>query len=397
MTPRAAVPDRTGAPVPGQISTSEASRTPDGSVYWDPSLLRTEFERLFYRNWLCVAREEQLAQPGDFLTRKIGPEGLVFVRGPGGTLRGFYNLCRHRGTRVVSEPDGQGKHSFVCPYHSWTYDLNGRLLAARHMERQPDFDRTDHGLIPVRVETWGGFVWTCLDATGPSLPESLGSFFDRFARFPLADLRLGARREYEVEANWKVLVENFSECYHCAPVHPNLNRLTPYLSGENDASFHPRDGRSLFAGGFMTFAKDYQSMTRSGYTRRPHLSGMTPEDLRRVYYYVVFPNMFFSLHPDYLMVHRCWPTSVSHSRVENEFYFPRAVVESTGFDPSDATDLWDEINRQDWTVCELAQEGTGSRAWKGGRYSDRETMVRDFDEFVAGELARAEPTRENRP
>jgi Rieske 2Fe-2S family protein len=357
-------------------------------VYWDPSLLATELEALFYRNWLCVAREEELAHPGDFLTRKIGTESVVFVREPGGSVRGFYNVCRHRGTRVVSEPDGTGRHSFVCPYHSWTYDLNGRLLAARHMDGQPEFDRADHGLLPVRVDSWGGFVWTCLDAEGPSLGASLGSFFDRFARFPLADLRRGARQEYEVEANWKVLVENFSECYHCAPVHPNLNRLTPYLSGENDASFHPKEGRSLFAGGFMTFTKDYQSMTRSGYTSRPMLPGTSPEDRRRVYYYVVFPNMFFSLHPDFLMVHRCWPTSVSHSRIENEFYFPRAVVESAGFDPSDATDLWDEINRQDWNVCELAQEGTGSRAWKGGRYSDRERMVRDFDAFVAEELAR---------
>jgi glycine betaine catabolism A len=365
------------------------SRTPEGAVYWDPSQLHVELEQLFYRHWLCVAREEQLPRPGDFITRKIGTESILFVREATGTVRGFYNLCRHRGTRVVIESEGKGKHSFVCPYHSWTYDLNGRLIGARHMEEQDDFDRADHGLVPVRVDTWGGFVWTCLDVDGPSLREELGTFFDRFARFPLADLRLGARKEYEVEANWKVLVENFSECYHCAPVHPNLNRLTPYLSGDNDASFHPKEGRSLFAGGYMTFAKDYQSMTRSGYTNRPLIPGITAEDQKRVYYYVVFPNMFFSLHPDYLMVHRCWPTSTSHSRVENEFYFPRETVEAPGFDPSDATDLWDEINRQDWAVCELAQEGTGSRAWTTGRYSDRESMVRDFDEFVFEELQRS--------
>jgi len=380
---------------PAEVATtrSSGSRTPDGAAYWDPARFRTELEQLFYRQWLCVAREQELAAPGDFLTRRIGRESLLFVREPGGIIRGFYNLCRHRGTRVVSESDGTGKHSFVCPYHSWTYDLNGRLLAARHMEEQEGFDRADYGLLPVRVDTWGGFVWTNLDPEAPPLRESLGTFFDRIARFPLADLRLGARKTYEVEANWKMLVENFSECYHCAPVHPNLNRLTPYLSGENDASFHPPEGRSLFAGGFMTFAKDYQSMTRSGYTSRPLLPGMTAEDRRRVYYYVVFPNMFFSLHPDYLMVHRCWPASTSHSRVENEFYFPREVAEAPGFDPSDATDLWDEINRQDWAICELAQEGTGSRAWTGGRYSDRETMVRDFDEFVLEELRRGrDPT-----
>jgi glycine betaine catabolism A len=376
-------------PAAGPVHRPEISRTPDGPVYWDPTVLRTELERFFYRNWLCIGREEQLPGPGDFFTRRIGRESVLVVRAPGGEVRGYYNLCRHRGTRVVVEESGRGAHSFICPYHSWSYDLQGRLISALHMNGQERFDRADYGLHPIRVDIWGGFVWANLEAEGPGLSESLGPFFARFERFPLADLRLGARKEYEVEANWKVLVENFSECYHCAPVHPNLNRITPYLSGANDASFHPAAGRSLFSGGFMTFAKDYQSMTRTGYTNRPRLPGMTPEDLQRVYYYVVFPNLFFSLHPDYLMIHRCWPASPTRSRVENEFYFPADTVAAPGFDPSDAVDLWDEINRQDWAVCELAQEGSGSRAWKGGRYSDKEELVRDFDEFVADELRRA--------
>jgi glycine betaine catabolism A len=381
------------APVPAGNREPSGSRTPDGTVYWDESQYRTELEQLFYRNWLCVAREGELAGPGDFLTRKVGAESLLFVREPDGAVRGFYNLCQHRGTRVVSEPEGKGRHSFVCPYHSWTYDLGGKLIGARHMEGQADFQRADHGLVPVRVDTWGGFIWTNLDAEGPSLRESLGTFFDRFARYPFAELRLGARQEYEVAANWKIVVENFSECYHCAPVHPDLNRITPYSSGENDAWFQAKEGRSLFAGGYMTFAKDYQSMTKSGYTSRPALPGATTEDRGRVYYYVVFPNLFFSIHPDYLMIHRCWPTSPGHSRIENEFYFAPETVAATGFDPSDATDLWDEINRQDWAVCELAQEGAASRMWHGGRYSDKETLVRDFDSFVFEELRRGPVAR----
>jgi glycine betaine catabolism A len=376
--------------------TFGATRTPDGQVYWDPGVLRTELDRFFYRRWLCVGRAEQIPERGDFFTRQVGRESVLFVREPGGSVRGFYNLCRHRGTRVVLEPEGKGAHSFICPYHSWSYDLNGRLIGALHMKGQEDFDRDDYGLHPIRVDSWGGFLWANLEPAGPDLRTSLGPFFSRFDRFPLAELRLGARREYEVEANWKVLVENFSECYHCAPVHPNLNRLTPYLSGDNDASFRSDGGASPFSGGYMQFAKDYQSMTRSGYTRRPRLPGITAEDARRVYYYVVFPNLFFSLHPDYLMIHRSWPVSPSHSRVENEFYFPQEVVSAPDFDPSDAVDLWDEINRQDWKVCELAQEGTGSRAWNGGRYSDQEALVRDFDEYVVEELRRPDPATSRR-
>jgi Rieske 2Fe-2S family protein len=383
---------RVTAPRESSVPTPVSHRTPDGQVYSDPEVLRTELDQLFCRNWLCVGREEQVPATGDFFTRQVGRESILFVRGADGNIRGFYNLCRHRGTRVVLATEGTGAHSFICPYHAWSYDLNGRLIGALHMNSQEDFVREDYGLHPIRVERWGGFIWANLEPAGPDLGASLGSFFARFNRFPLADLRLGARKEYEVEANWKILVENFSECYHCAPVHPNLNRLTPYLSGNNDASFRQQGGRSLFSGGFMQFAKDYQSMTRTGYTQRSLLPGATGEDARRVYYYVVFPNVFFSLHPDYLMLHRSWPLSPSHSRVENEFYFTQEAMAAPGFDPSDAVDLWDEINRQDWAVCELAQQGMGSRAWKGGRYSDKEDLVRDFDEFVADELRRARTT-----
>ncbi len=371
------------------IPPSAPHRTPDGRIYWDPAVLETELEQFFFRNWLCVGRAEEFAETGDFATRSVGGESILLTRDAAGTLRGYYNLCRHRGTRVVLEESGKGARSFICPYHAWSYDTNGRLIGAPHMKGQADFDRKEYGLHPIRVDTWGGFVWVNLEPAGPTLKQSLGPFFARFDRFPLAELRLGGRQVYEVEANWKIIVENFSECYHCAPVHPSLNRLTPYLSGDNDASFRsPEGGRSMFSGGFMQFAQDFQSMTRSGYTTRPLLPGMTAEDKKRVYYYVLFPNTFFSLHPDYLMIHHGWPTSPSHTRVENEFYFTPDAVDAPGFDPSDAIGLWDEINRQDWTVCELAQQGMRSRAWSGGRYSDQEELVEDFDEFVRQEYVR---------
>jgi glycine betaine catabolism A len=378
-------------PLGGGVPPSAPNRTPDGQIYWDPEVLRSELDQFFYRQWLCVGRGEEVPDTGDFVTRTIGRESILLVRDGAGAIRGYYNLCRHRGTRVVLEESGKGAKSFICPYHAWSYDVHGRLIGAPHMKGQEDFDRKDYGLHPIRVDTWGGFVWVNLEPVGPTLREALGPFFARFERFPLATLRLGGRMTYEVEANWKIIVENFSECYHCAPVHPSLNRLTPYLSGDNDAAFRAGGERSLFSGGFMEFAQDFQSMTRSGYTTRPLLPGMTAEDRKRVYYYVLFPNTFFSLHPDYLMIHHGYPLSPSRTRVENEFYFTPEAVAAPGFDPSDATGLWDEINRQDWTVCELAQQGMGSRAWNGGRYSDQEELVRNFDEFVLQEYARARP------
>ncbi len=387
MTPPADA-GRFTRPLGSGVPSAAPNRTPNGQIYWDPEVLRWELDQFFYRQWLCVGRESEVAETGDFVTRRVGRESILLTRDGAGAIRGFYNLCRHRGTRVVLEDAGKGARSFICPYHAWSYDVNGRLIGAPHMKGQEDFDRKEYGLHPIRVDTWGGFVWVNLELAGPTLAESLGPFFARFDRFPIGSLRLGGKLTYEVEANWKIIVENFSECYHCAPVHPSLNRLTPYLSGDNDAAFQGGAERSLFSGGFMEFAQDFQSMTRTGYTKRPLVPGMTAEDRKRVYYYVLFPNTFFSLHPDYLMIHHGWPVSPSRTRVENEFYFTPEAIASPDFDATDATGLWDEINRQDWTVCALAQEGMGSRAWSGGRYSDQEELVRNFDEFVVDEYAR---------
>src|SRR5439155_375474 len=148
------------------------------------------------------------------------------------------------------------------------------------------------------------FVWANLDDRASELPEEMGEFFSRFRRFEFENLGLGARKTYEVEANWKILGENYSECYHCAPIHPDLNRITHYTSGAYTAYLTREPRARNFNGGFMEFSKDYTSMVWSGYTKRPPLKGMTEEDRRRVDYYFVFPHMFFSLHPDYLMVHR---------------------------------------------------------------------------------------------
>ncbi len=360
--------------------------TPEGSLYWDEGVFRAELEKLFYRNWLLVGRDEQVPRAGDYLTRQVGGENVIVLRDRRGTVRAFHNVCRHRGTRLVEAESGSGLRSIVCPYHAWTYGLDGRLTGAAHMDRVEGFRPEENGLFPVAVERWGGFLWVNLASDPTPIATELGPFFERFSRFHPEELRAGPRHTYEIRANWKLLVENYSECYHCAPIHPELNRITPYLSGENDAFFTEGEPRAKFAGGFQTFAKDYASMTVSGYTDRPPLRGMTGEDRKRIYYYVLFPNAFFSLHPDYLMVHRTWPVSPSQSVVENDFYFDPATMARPGFDPTDAVQIWDTINRQDWHACELAQLGTRSRVWHGGRYSQQERLVWDFDAFYLREM-----------
>lgn len=359
-----------------------------GSVYSDPSAWREEVEQLFFRQWICLGREEDLPRAGSFFTRALGDESLLLVRDRSGRAGAFFNVCRHRGSLVVTAASGFAERSFVCPYHAWSYDLEGRLLAAPHTSDAPSFDRSELGLHRLPLESWGGFLFGQLSPGHGSLAEQLGDFFERFGRYRFADLRRGGARRYEVAANWKILVENFSECYHCAPVHPALNRLTPYTTGANDARLRRGSPGAKFSGGYMEFAPGFTSMTRTGRTSRAPLPGAAEIDRGRVYYYLIFPNLFFSLHPDYLMIHRAWPVAPERTVVENEFYFAPDAVAHPGFDPSDAIDLWDEVNRQDWAVCELAQQGTRSRAWDGPHYSEREELVQDFDEFVARTMGR---------
>lgn len=366
-----------------------SASTPPGSFYTDEPLFRRELEELFYRSWLNIGRDEDLANPGDFFTREIGGESVIAVRGTDGRARAFYNVCRHRGTQLVGAADGTKLRSIVCPYHGWTYSAEGRLVGAPHTDSLVDFAKEESGLFEIPLDSWGGFLWANLEAEAPALRTELGRFFAKFDRFPLSKLRRAARHVYEVDANWKILVENYQECYHCAPVHPDLNRITPYFSGQVRDYFIDGSARAPFSGGYMEFGKDYTSMTWSGYTDRPPLEGMTKDDRHRIYYYAVFPNLFFSLHPDFLMVHRTWPVTPTHSRVECDFYFDPVTIAQPDFDPSDAVDLWDRINRQDWDVCERSQKGMRSRVWKGGRYTEQEPQVHDFDRYVRERLGLA--------
>ena len=369
------------------------ARTPPGVVYHDERVFREDLERFYYRYWLNVGRQERIPNPGDFFTRTIGRESVIFIRGQDGAVRGFYNVCRHRGTRLVEAERGEKLRSIVCPYHAWTYSTEGALVGTPHMDDVRDFDRADYGLHPVRTEAWGGFIWATLDPKGASLRASLGDFLDRVGHVRFEDLRLVDRRVYEVDANWKILAENFSECYHCAPIHPGLNRVTPYYRGENVGWLARGRRRQPWNGGWVDFAGDYNSMTVSGYTKRPPLKGLREDERRRIYYYLVFPNLFFSVHPDFLMIHRDWPTSPGHSVVECEWYFDPDVMAEPGFDPSDAVDMWDEINRQDWAICEQTMRGVRSRAWTGGRFSQQEPLVHDFDKYYVEMSAPRAPSR----
>jgi Rieske 2Fe-2S family protein len=353
-------------------------------TYHDAGIFDWERREILRRDWVLVAREEDAPDPGTYLLVQVDGENLVIVRNRDGQLHAFHNVCRHRGTAVVEDACGKAVR-FQCPYHAWIYDLDGSLIRAKHTEDLDGFDFETFSLVSVRLDTWQGFVFVNLDAEGPTLREQLGDFVEHMDRFDFASLRSAKQIEYTVNANWKFIAENYSECYHCPGVHPQLNKLTPYDLG---GDFEPH---GAWQGGWMELVGEAETMALDGghgsRDGRPPMRGITAEDERRIFYYVLWPMSFISIHPDYLLLHRLVPEGPDRTRVICDWLFEAETIAMPGFDPSDAVAFWDLTNQQDWHVCELQQRGTASSSWVAGRYSNQEASVHAFDRMVADRYA----------
>ena len=339
-----------------------------------PEVFAQEREKIFARQWICVAHQSQLAKPGDYLVRTVAGESLVLVRDQKQLVRAFYNVCRHRGTRLCEEASGHTA-AIQCPYHAWTYALDGRLIGAPHMDAVPGFDKAGYALHTVAVGVWEGFIFVSLAAAPMPLEEVFAPLTGKFSHWNLPLLRSARRVEYDVRANWKLIFQNYSECYHCPGVHPALSRISPYDSAENDLCEGP------FLGGFMAIQKG-ASLTMSGRACARPVGDIQGEDHQRVFYYSLFPNMLLSLHPDYVMVHQLWPQSPECTLIECDWFFhpeASAGTADSGYNPDDAVAFWDITNKQDWHVCELSQQGIASRAYRPGPYSTRESIPAAWD------------------
>ena len=353
------------------------ARTLPRRVYTDPEIFALEGRALFGRMWLCVGREEDVPDVGSFLTQAIGGERILVVRGEDRALRAFYNVCRHRGTQLVEEPCGRLRGAIGCPYHAWTYALDGRLLRAPRAEA--GFRPEEFPLAQLRLETLGGFVFVNLERNAPGLGQALTDLPD-LGRYRLAELRRARTIEYTIEANWKVIAENYSECYHCPLVHPQLSRISDLTSG------FARCGDS-FNGGPMQLLEGFTTMSMSGASSLASIPGLSGADLRLVHYYLVYPNLMLGLHPQYVLVHRAWPLAPDRTRVVCEWLFPQASLDAPGFDPADMVEFWDLTNRQDWLLCERVQRGAASAGYVPGPYHPSERCVHAFDKWYAEAIA----------
>ena len=349
---------------------AEGARTLAQRFFVAAELFEEEQEKIFTRRWVLVGHQTEVPKAGDYFVRDVAGESIIVVRDKTEEIRGFYNVCRHRGTRLCEDERGHSS-AIQCPYHAWTYGLDGRLVGAPHMDEVRGFDRNEYSLHPVNVGVWEGFIFVNLADDPMSLAEWFAPLRGKFSQWTLPKLRSAKRVVYDVQANWKLMFENYSECYHCPGVHPMLSKVSPYDSAENDLTEGP------FLGGFMRINKG-KSLTMSGEACALRIGGEEVEE-EQVFYYSIFPNMLLSMHPEYVMVHQLWPQSPERTLVVCDWFFHPEAADLDVFNPDDAIAFWDVTNKQDWHVCELSQQGIASRAYEPGPYSSRESIPAAWD------------------
>jgi len=349
-----------------------------GDDYTSQAVYDDERERLFFERWLCIGRADEVPTSGSFLVRDVAGESVLVLRNRAGELRAFYNVCAHRGTRLLDEEPGCGSVGKVikCPYHAWSYDLDGRLVATPNVQEDEAFDRSDYPLHPVAVDEHAGFLFVSLAADPPPLRTSLldsNETITDFERYRLGELRLARRLRYDVAANWKIVVENYNECLHCPTIHPELVQVVPLYRKGEVWDGETRDGGNEMVDGATSF-------TVTGASDLPKFPGLLPEDYGMYYGVFQFPNLMVNLHPDAVMAYLVYPKGPDRTLVLSEFYARPEAMEAPGFDLSPVIDLWDLISRQDWAVCERAQLGVASRAYRSGVYPRKDRLLFDFNE-----------------
>ena len=364
------------------------------SWYRREDVFALEREHIFFKEWMCVARDEEFPAAGAHRVVDVLGQSILIVRNAQGLLRGFYNVCRHRGARLCAPTGAQlagddlplrggvmPGGTILCPYHAWTYDLDGHLLRAPFMTAEQGFRAGDIQLHSVGVASWGGFVFVHLTPGQARLFDvHIESVRERFTRYPLAGLRIVRTIRYEVAANWKILSENYNECYHCGPVHPELCRVVP--------AFRDHGGASLDWGRGIPHRPGADTFTASGTSVRRSFPGLNADEQLRHKGDLVYPNLFLSVAREHVAAFVLQPAGPAKTTVTCHFLFEPYEMSKPDFDPTDVVDFWHLVNRQDWNICEIVQAGIGARVHEAGMLSPMEDWNLDIRKYVSDRIAR---------
>jgi glycine betaine catabolism A len=349
------------------------------AAYVDPAVFAWEQEHIFRSGWTCVGFSSQLPRPGDQRAEPVGAGSVLLVRDEEGMLRAFANTCRHRGHELLAcgTAGPRNANSIICPYHAWTYTLSGGLRFASGLDRSAGFDRSAWGLAELSTAEWHGMIFVNDSREAGPLADALQALDEVVTSYEPERLVTAGREVYDAASNWKVLTENYHECYHCPAIHPQLCQVSPPESGVN---FPPQ---RAWAGGWMQLRDGMTTMSLDGTSLGVPLRGLDHPGLRKVVYINIFPNVLLSLHPDYVMTHRLVPVAVDRTMIECTWAFAPEALDRPGFDPGYAVDFWDLTNRQDWLACESVQRGLASRQARPGPLAPSEDGVYNFITMVA--------------
>jgi glycine betaine catabolism A len=368
--------------------------------YYDALHHEHELHALWYANWLYVCRSDALNGARSFRTFTIGDQEILLLRDETSRLRAFHNTCRHRGSRLCGEVAGIMRgNSIQCPYHRWSYSLDGELLGFPSIARVEDFDKRDYGLYKVAVAEWGGFVFVNLRGTeAPPLDTALRAKAGRLDNWPLAELVVGHTHQMTLACNWKVFWENFSECYHCPGIHPELSRLVPIYGRsimgpyeDPDWARHRDDEDPRFRGGLRPGAATW---SMDGQVHGATFPGLTAEERKAGQTYMTaWPTMFVVGHVDYVRIVSLKPLGVELTEISAEWLFPRETLEQTGFDMANVVEFGHLVLEQDGAACTLNQKGLRAIAHKQGVLLPQEYAVFAFQEWVRAGLAQGSSAR----
>ena len=366
----------------------DGKRTLPGKYYHSQEIYHEEVEKIFYKFWIYACRAEEISSVGDYKLIQVEDESLILVRDKSDKINALFNVCRHRGTQLCVEPTGSFKSKTIqCPYHAWTYALDGKLLRARLMQEGHGFQKDECALHQASVYVWEGFVFINLDKNPVPFEVQMEALIGKFSDWKIDQLRIAHHIKYELNCNWKLILQNYQECYHCPGVHPLLTKLTPVHSARHDSS----NGAVL--GGYMDLTKERGSMTMNGKAAAPPVCDVSGDDLQRIYYYSIFPNLLLTPHPDFVLFHHITP--LGPDKINNDCYWlfrPEIINDpeaQTGI--NSAVEFWDLTNKQDWKVCEQMQTGTKSSRFTRGYYSGLEDILHQLDMEVLKALGHDDP------
>lgn len=346
------------------------TRTLTRPDYLSDEVYELERQRIFHGGWMLAARADRL-QPGNRTVVELAGESVLLTRDLDGALHALANVCRHRGARLCDQHSDTGQGSLMCPYHAWTYALDGRLIATPHLD-DTEVDKATLPLWGYHVREWQGFVFVSVAADPPPFEQWMSTHCAELMaleRYRFGDLQVAVTTSCDIQANWKIVVENYQECLHCTRVHPELVELVPlYRTGW--VTDHSRDdgGVALARGHSMAAAA----------TTLPLLPGIGGIDAQSYYGGTIFPNGFIDVTGTCAIVSTLFPKGPNLTTMTMEFMFAPATIAAAGFDPTPVVEFNELVAAQDNVVCERVHQGVSSRAFDHGVLTAKDAFVIAF-------------------